>query len=227
MAAAATTKPKIGVLGSGDVGKTLARGFFAAGYKVMISAREGEKNEKLKKFVSEEGKGIEIGVFADAVKFGNVVILATHFEGGATENAIKVAGGGVAFEGKVVIDTTNPLKADATGIWQTQGIDTSAGEQVQALMPKAHVVKAFNSMGFPVMINPSYKDGHAHHYICGENADAKKTVITMLNDVGWRDHVQDLGGIKISRVIEPLSIVWCNIGLVTGKWNHAFALLTK
>ena len=96
-------KMRVGVLGSGDVGKVLAAGFISLGHEAKIGSREPEK---LAEWVKTTGKGASSGTFEEAARFGDVLVLATH--GAGTENAIRLAGA-KNFAGKVVIDATNPL----------------------------------------------------------------------------------------------------------------------
>ena len=96
---------KIGILGSGDVGKALGHGFVELGHEVKIGTRSPEK---LSEWVgAHKGKG-SAGTFEETAQFGDLLVLATHWQGGAAESAIKLAGKN-NFGGKIVIDVTNPL----------------------------------------------------------------------------------------------------------------------
>lgn len=208
---------KIGILGSGDVGKSFARAFSATGNEVKIGSRSPEK---LAEFASKN-KGITAGTFKDTASFGDIVVLATH--GAATEEAINLAGKS-NFKGKVVLDATNPLEFPAGGPPKLfVGHDDSLGERVQRWLPEARVVKAFNTAGNTLFYKPQFPGGTPDMFICGNDADAKKTVSQICKDFGWG--VIDLGGIESSRYLEPMCITWVLHGVLTGSWTHAFKML--
>src|SRR6266404_383050 len=209
---------KVGILGTGDVGKALGNGFRATGHEVMMGSRDAN-NEKAVAWAKE--KGASAGTFADAAKFGDVVVLALLWSG--TENALRLAGpGNVA--GKVVIDATNPLNFPPNAPPELAlGHKDSGGEQVQRWLPSARVVKAFNIVGNAHMYKPKFDGGPPDMFICGNDAAAKQTVTGILKDFGWP--AIDIGGIEGSRLLEPLCILWVGYGMRTGTWQHAFKLL--
>jgi 8-hydroxy-5-deazaflavin:NADPH oxidoreductase len=210
---------KVGVLGSGDVGKVLAGGFASLGHDVKIGSRDPQK---LAEFVRGAGKRVSAGTFEDAAKFGDVVVLATL--GSATENAIKLAGP-KNFAGKVVIDTTNPLDF-STGVPRLYvGHTDSLGEQVQRWLPDARVVKAFNTVGNAHMVKPKFPGGPPDMFLCGNDEEAKKLVSQICEQFGFG--VIDIGGIDGSRHLEPMSMVWVLHGFRAKSWNHAFKMLHK
>jgi hypothetical protein len=213
---------KIGVLGSGDVGQVLGAGFIKYGHEVKMGTRD-PMQEKVKNWVAKNGTKASAGSFAGAAQFGELLVLATH--GVATENAIKLAGV-KNFSGKVVIETTNPLDF-SKGVPPTLsvGFTDSLGEQIQRLIPEAKVVKAFSIVGNAHMVNPQFPGGPPDMFICGNDASAKVKVTEILKVFGWP--VIDLGGIEMSRYLEPLAMVWIMYGFNTNTWNHAFKLLKK
>ncbi len=213
---------KIGILGTGDVGKTLASGFIALGHEVKMGSREAH-NEKAAAWVSTSGINASAGTFAEAAEFGDIVVLALLWTG--TENALKLAGAR-NFAGKVVIDAVNPLvyesgKLPVLAIGHTD----SAGEQIQRWLPQAHVVKAFNTVGFAHMFKPDFPGGPPDMFIAGNDGPAKDTVTAILKAFGWA--TIDTGGIEAARLLEPLCILWVNYGIRTNTWNHSFKLLRK
>jgi predicted dinucleotide-binding enzyme len=212
---------KVGILGTGEVGRALGRAFVALGHDVTMGAREAG-NAKAVAWAKETGPKASAGTFADAVAFGEIVVLATL--GAANESAVRMAGLS-AFMGKTVIDTTNPLDFSTGAPRLSVGFSDSGGEQVQRLLPDAHVVKAFNTVGNAHMFRPQFPGGPPDMFICGNDAGAKTKVSTLLHDFGW--DVVDIGGIEGSRHLEPMCIVWVLHGLRTNNWNHAFKLLRK
>src|SRR5882724_11835871 len=170
---------KVGVLGTGDVGTALSNAFVATGHQVMMGSRDA-KNEKAVAWAKE--KGAATGTFADAAKFGDVVVLALLWSG--TENALRMAGAeNVA--GKVVIDATNPLIFPANAPPELAlGHKDSGGEQVQRWLPSARVVKAFNTVGHAHMYQPKFDGGPPDMFICGNDAAAKQTVTEILKSFG-------------------------------------------
>jgi hypothetical protein len=213
---------KIGILGTGDVGRALGKGFVALGNEVKLGSRSAT-NQKALTWAKEMGAKASVGTFADAASFGDIVVVATL--GVENESALRGAGP-EKFNGKVVIDATNPL--DASGGMPPKlavnGND-SAGERVQRLLPGAHVVKAFNTVGHAFMFRPEFPGGPPDMLIAGNNAEAKKKVGGILKDFGWG--VVDVGGIESSRYLEAMCMVWVLSGVHSGNWNQAFKLLRK
>jgi hypothetical protein len=217
------SKLKIGVLGTGDVGRVLGAGFAALGHEVKLGSRDAH-NPKAVEWAEKNGARASAGTFADAAKFGDVVIVATLWSG--TKNALELAGP-ENFAGKVVIDTINPLDF-SKGMPPTLAVGTtdSAAEQIQRMLPGAHVVKAFNIIGNPHMVNPTFADGKPDMFICGDSEDAKKTVTELCTELGWAGTV-DIGGLAGARYLEPMAMVWISYYFKTGTGNHALALLRK
>ena len=129
------------------------------------------------------------------------------------------------FSGKVVIDAMNPLDFSG-GFPPKLGIcgEDSLGERLQRVLPDAKVVKAFNTIGNPYFVDPSFSQGQPTMFIAGNDEDAKATVGDVLADFGWSDTV-DLGGIESSRELEAMCILWVKIGGARGAWDHGFRLL--
>jgi predicted dinucleotide-binding enzyme len=212
----------VGILGTGDVGRALGRSFITLGNAVKMGARD-PGNEKAVAWAKEMGAKASVGTFGDAAAFGEVVVLATL--GVANESALTMAGL-ANFRGKVLIDTTNPL--DFSGGMPPKlavsGSD-SAGEQVQRLLPDAHVVKAFNTVGNTFMFRPDLPGGPPDMFICGNHDGAKARVGAILRDFGWG--VVDVGGIECSRYLEAMCMVWVLSAMRSSNWNQAFKLLRK
>jgi predicted dinucleotide-binding enzyme len=213
---------RVGVLGTGDVGKALGRGFVALGHDVKMGGRDATSPKALA-WAKETGSKASVGTFAAAAAFGEIVVLATL--GTANESALKMAGRENC-RGKVVIDATNPLDVSA-GMPPRLAISgqDSAGETVQRLLPDAHVVKAFNIAGNPFMFRPDFPGGPPDMFFCGNDEKAKGQVTGILRDFGWNPI--DIGGIEGSRYLEAMCIVWVLTGMRTNNWKQAFKMLTK
>jgi predicted dinucleotide-binding enzyme len=211
---------KVGILGSGDVAKSLAGGFLRHGHAVMMGTRTPAK---LADWNKQHPAG-RTGRFADAAQFGEVVVLAV--KGTVAAQVLRDAGD-VNLGGKLVIDATNPIAEDAP----TNGVlrffttlDESLMERLQRDFERVRFVKAFNSVGHARMVNPTFKGGTPTMFICGNDEAAKKTVRGILDQFGWE--TADMGQVEAARAIEPLCMLWCIPGFLRNEWMHAFKLLT-
>lgn len=213
---------KVAILGSGDVGQTLGRGFLEAGHEVKMGTRHPQK-EAVTAWLNEAGPGASAGSFEEAAQFGDMAVLATLWTG--TENAIQLARPQNLAD-KLVIDTTNPLDFSAGMPPRlTLGGGDSAGEQVQRWLPRSRVVKAYNTVGFPHMIDPEFPGGPPDMFICGNDTEAKTTTAGLLERFGWS--AIDIGGIEASRYLEPLAMIWITLYFVNNNADHAFKVLRK
>ena len=210
---------KIGVLGSGDVGRVLASGFLKHGHAVMIGTRDVAKLAAWQK----DNAGAQVGSFADTAAFGEVVVLAV--KGAVAADALRAAGA-AHLAGKPVLDATNPIAGapPVNGVLRFfTNLDESLMERLQREFPAAHFVKAFNSVGNARMVNPQYAGGKPTMFICGNDAAAKSAVAGLTEQLGWE--VADMGGVEAARAIEPLCMLWCIPGFTKNEWTHAFKLL--
>ncbi len=211
----------VGILGSGDVAKALAAGFLKHGHRVVLGTRDAAKLNDWAAQHQEAGTGS----FADAAKFGELLVLAV--KGTAALEAVKAAGAG-NLAGKPVIDATNPIAdaAPVNGVLRFfTSLDESLLERLQRAVPEAHFVKAFNSVGNAMMVDPQLKDGKPTMFICGNDNEAKAAVRGICDQFGWE--TADMGGAEAARAIEPLCMLWCIPGLLHNEWNHAFKLLRR
>jgi predicted dinucleotide-binding enzyme len=213
---------KIGILGSGDVGRTLGSGLAALGHEVMIGSREPDSS-RLREWVGLTGGHGSTGIYAEAAAFAEVAILATRWSG--CEAVIGLAGQN-NLSAKVIIDVTNPLvfRPDEPPELLL-GHHDSGGEQIQRWLPNSQVVKAFNTVGYQNMVNPQFPGGPPDMFIAGNDGHAKAVVAGFCTALGWNP--VDLGGIRCSRMLEPLAALWVNYGMRSGSWRHAFKLLLK
>jgi 8-hydroxy-5-deazaflavin:NADPH oxidoreductase len=213
---------KIGIIGSGIVGQTLANGFIKHEYEVMIGTNTPGKYEELK---TKTNGNVKVGSFNDAAKFGEILVLAT--KGPAAESVVKSIGA-VALYGKTILDATNPI-AEAppvNGVLQYfTSINESLMERLQSLAPGAKFVKAFSSIGNSLMINPDFGGIKPTMFICGNDEGAKGEAKAILTQFGFEP--EDMGTVEAARAIEPLAMLWCIPGFRQNSWGHAFKLLKK
>ncbi len=211
---------KVGIIGSGVVAQTLGAGFLKHGHEVALGTRDPAK---LKDWQAKN-KSAPVKSFAEAAAFGDVVVLAVAGE--VALDALKQAGA-AALKGKTVIDACNPIGGGppvngVLSFFTPQ--NESLMEQLQKAFSDAHFVKAFNSVGAGQMVNPHFPGGRPTMFVCGNDANAKKTVTQILDQFGW--DAEDMGAVEAARAIEPLCKLWCIPGVGKGDWSaHAFKLL--
>lgn len=210
---------RIGILGSGVVARTLAGGFLKHGHEVAVGTRDPGKLADWR----NQHPDARVGTGADAASASEVLVLAV--KGTAAAEALRMAGA-TNLDGKVIIDTTNPI-ADAPpdhGVLRFfTSLDDSLMERLQREYASARFVKAFNSVGNAFMVNPALKGGPPTMFICGNNQDAKRIVTAVLDQFGWE--TEDMGTAEAARAIEPLCILWCIPGLLRNEWAHAYKVL--
>ena len=212
---------KIGILGSAEVGQALGEGFLKEGHAVMLGTRDVNKEEVMKWKAAHPGA--KTGTFAAAAKFGELLVLACN--GAVIESVIGLADAD-NFSGKIVIDTTNPIAAGGPvdGVLKFfTTLEDSLLERTQRRLPDARMVKAFNSVGSTSMYKPNFAGGTPSMFICGNDADARKTVTDLLTAFGWE--TEDLGVAAAARAIEPLCLLWCIPGFLRNDWVHAYKVL--
>lgn len=211
----------IGIIGSGDVGVALAKGFLKYGYPTRIGTRSEEKQQQLKE---EIGGNIQTGRFTEAAEFGEILILAVT--GLIATDALHIIGP-KTLQGKIVIDATNPIANDTPidGVLEFfTNYEKSLMEELQETFPMARFVKAFNHIGAHLMVNPQFKSGERPTmFICGNDDEAKKEVVEITTLFGFE--TEDMGSAVAARAIEPLCMLWCIPGFRNGEWNHALRLI--
>ena len=209
----------IGILGSGDVAKALAGGFLKHGYAVMLGTRDSSKLAAW----AEQNPSARIGSFADSAKFGELVVLAV--KGNVAMEALRLADAANLAD-KILIDVTNPIADEppVNGVLKFYtSLNDSQLERLQREFPKVQFVKAFNSVGNALMINPEFAAGKPSMFICGNNGNAKQKVSAIVEQFGWE--VEDMGNAEAARAIEPLCMLWCIPGFLYNDWGHAFKVL--
>jgi len=210
---------RIGILGSGAVGKMLGSGLIKEGYEVMLGTSDLSKLEQWKQVNNGQ-----TGSMNDAAEFGEIIILAV--KGTAAVDVLENLDI-VNLKRKTIIDATIPI-ADTPpedGVLSFfTNLDKSLIETLQEAIPEAHFVKAFNSVGSPRMVHPPFETKPTM-FICGNNADAKREAREIVEKLGWE--VEDMGTARAGRAIEPLCMLWCIPGFNDNQWTHAFKLLKK
>jgi predicted dinucleotide-binding enzyme len=213
---------KIGIIGSGAVGISLANGFNRHGYDVMLGTNNPDKHQEIK---TKTNFAAAIGTFSETAKFADLLVLAV--KGSGAEAAIDKTGI-ENLSGKTVLDATNPI-ADAPPVNGVLSFFTSLSEslmeRLQRRAPGAHFVKCFSIVGNTLMIDPDFNGTRPTMFICGNDENAKQRTQQMLDEIGWE--AADMGSVEAARAIEPLCILWCIPGFLEGKWQHAFKLLRK
>jgi len=196
---------RIGVLGTGTVGTTIATKLVELGHEVKMGSRSAG-NEKGVEWASGAGEGASEGSFADAASFGEVVFNCTP--GAVSVDALRMAGP-ENLSGKVLIDVSNPLDF-SKGMPPTLSVcnDDSVGEQIQREFPDARVVKALNTVNASIMVDPSQVTGSVI-FVCGNDDAAKAEVGELLQSFGWPgDDVLDVGDIAGARGTEMYLPLW-------------------
>jgi 8-hydroxy-5-deazaflavin:NADPH oxidoreductase len=211
----------VAVFGSGPVGEVLSNAFLARGYAVMRATREPAK---LQAWKTRATGAASVGTYAQAAAWGDIVVLAV--KGLVAEEVLEQAGPANLAD-KLVIDTTNPIGTEPSDhgvIRYFTSANESLMERLQAKVPAARFVKAFNSIGNAYMVDPDKKFDHAPTmFICGNDAAAKQETATILHSFGWE--TADMGGVEGARPLESLCVLWCIPGLLRKEWDHGFKLV--
>jgi predicted dinucleotide-binding enzyme len=216
----------IAVFGTGMVGDTIGSRLIELGHEVMMGSRSAT-NEKARAFVAKHAKGAKAGTYAEAAAFGELVINCTKGEG--TIEALKAAGSGI--DGKIIIDISNPLdfsKGMPPSLIPALSNTHSLGEEIQKTFPAAKVVKTLNTMWCGLMVNPNMIGGGNHtNFICGNDADAKAKVKTLLNEFGWKnENILDLGDISNARGTEAVLPIWLRVWGATQNGAFNFKIVS-
>jgi len=201
---------KIGILGTGIVGETLGTKLVQLGHTVKMGSRIAA-NEKGVSWSKKNGPNATSGTFADAAKFGSMLFNCTS--GLASLQALKLAGSENLSE-KVLVDVSNPLDfSKGMPPFLSIANTDSLGEQIQRTFPRVKVVKALNTLNASLMTNPkSLAQGDHNLFICGNDSDAKKIVVSLLTSFGWNEgNIYDLGDISNARGTEMILPLWIRL----------------
>jgi hypothetical protein len=209
---------KIAIIGAGNVGSTLGKAWVKKGHDICFGVRHPQ-DDKSRQLVESMGTKAQVGTVAEAAAFGQVIVLATPWP--ATEAAIRAAGD---LRGKTVIDCTNPLKPDVSGL--VVGFTASGAEQVAQWAKGAKVFKAFNTTGSNNMADPVMNGISTVMFVCGDDEAAKPVVMQLAADIGF-DAV-DAGKLKQARLLEPWAMLWISLAFQGGMGrDFGFALLRR
>ena len=210
---------KIGILGSGMVGKALAAKLTEQGHDVMVSSRSPEK---VAAWAADAG--VKVGSLSETAAHGEIMINAT--KGDASVDALRAAGEANLAD-KILMDIANPLDF-SRGMPPTLWVSNtdSLGEQIQRAFPQVKVVKTLNTLNANLMVNPGgLGDGEHTIFVSGNDAAAKAEVSRLLAEwFGWRDII-DLGDITTARGTEELLPVWIRLMMMLGHANFQFKIV--
>lgn len=199
---------RIGVLGTGMVGSTIATKLVELGHEVTMGSRTAD-NEAAAAWVEAAGAGASQGTFADAVARSEVVVNCTS--GSASLDAIGSARP-EDLVGKVLVDVSNPLDfSQGPPTLFVFGTDSLA-ERIQRAFPDARVVKTLNTVNHLVMVDPARVRGEHDVFVCGDDEAAKDEVRGLLRSFGWHDErIVDLGDITGARATEAYLLFWIRL----------------
>jgi predicted dinucleotide-binding enzyme len=188
---------KVAIIGSGKVGRALAQALRRGSHSVTFGSRH-----------PDPAHPDEAGI-AESVSGADVTILATPFA--AAADVIAAASG---FSGRILIDATNPLSMTEYGLGLTMGHETSGAEKIAAMAPSAHVFKTFNQTGFENMADAPAYAARPVMFVAGDDVASKPQVISLVESTGFE--AIDAGPLRAARLLEPLAMLWINLGRLGG-----------
>ncbi|HLO32924.1 MAG TPA: NAD(P)-binding domain-containing protein [Anaerolineales bacterium] len=195
---------QIGIFGTGVTGLTIGSKLLQLGHEVMLGSRD-EANPAAVAWAKDAGQHALYGTFMNAAAFGEIIFNCTL--GSSSLDALQQAGE-ENLNGKILIDTANPLDR-STDLWTLTICNTdSLGEQIQRAFPEVKVVKTLNTVNANVMVDPAKLLETTNLFVSGNDIEAKATVVRILRDwFGWREII-DLGGIATARSVEMYVLLW-------------------
>jgi 8-hydroxy-5-deazaflavin:NADPH oxidoreductase len=208
----------IAVIGTGSVGGTLGRRWAELGHAVTFGVRDPGDAAARTLAASINGK-TDVASVADAVARSEIVVLAVPYD---ANRAVIAAAGNLS--GKIIIDVTNPLAPDLSGL--TIGLDSSGAEEVATLASGSRVYKALNQTGFEVMADPVFPDGRAVMFVAGDEPTGKATVLALVGALGFE--AIDAGALRVARLLEPYAMLWIHLMVHQKIGRHfAFSLMRR
>jgi predicted dinucleotide-binding enzyme len=211
---------KVAILGSGQVGRTLGAGFLEKGHEVVMGTRDPE-SEAVMEWLVATGPTTRATSYAGAAawcEFAAFVPVWTY-----AEDVVRACGP-ENLAGKIVMDVTNPLgPVPGMDFGIVAPLNDGAGSQLQRWLPEARVVKAFNTVGYRLMIDPQLPGGPPTMPICGGDDEAKRVVAQIAESFGWEP--ADFGGISFSGYLDALGMIWMRWGAQRHGQPRAFKIL--
>jgi predicted dinucleotide-binding enzyme len=209
---------KIGIIGSGNVGGALGTRWAKGGHTVTFGSRD-PAGADMKQLLARAGSNARAAALADAAESGEVLLLATPWP--ATKEIVQGLGD---LSGKILIDATNPLLPDLSGMALPN--TTSGAEQVAGWASGAKVVKAFNTVGSNIMEKPAFGADRPVLFFCGDDTGAKAKVKQLIDELGFES--LDAGPLTQARVLEPFALLWISLAFKAGLGREiAFKLLRR
>jgi predicted dinucleotide-binding enzyme len=209
---------RIAIIGAGNVGGTLGVAWAKGGHEVVFGVRD-VADRKLGELLALTGGKARAASVRDAVARAEVVALTVPWP--AAEDALRNAGD---LGGKILLDCTNPLEPDLSGL--TVGHTISGGEQVAAWVPGARVVKIFNTTGYGNMAAPQYGEGRSMMLYCGDDPQAKNVAAQLAAELGFEPY--DAGPLTEARLLEPFALVWIHLAVMQKMGTEfAFRLMRR
>jgi predicted dinucleotide-binding enzyme len=206
----------ITILGAGNVGEALGRAFTQRGESVVFGVREPEK---YRESISNHGGQAQVTTTTEAIAASDIVILAVPYP-----SALDIAKSTANWNGKILVDATNPLAPQLSGL--TLGTTTSAAEEVAKYAQGARVVKAFNTTGAENMADTRYSGGPIFMPVCGDDPEARARIVALAASIGF-DAV-DFGELKAARYLEPFAMTWIHMAYKLGLGrNFAFGRMRR
>ncbi|MBI2762411.1 MAG: NADPH-dependent F420 reductase [Chloroflexi bacterium] len=205
---------KVAIIGTGNVGTALGGSFAGAGHEVTFAARDAGKTQRLAAIVGASAVATPL----EAAAVAEIIVLAVPYIE-AMQIAHEISG---STAGKILVDATNPLRPDYSGLSTDGG--PSGAERIATVAGSARVVKAFNTLFASVQANPGLNGQTADALIAGDDPDAKAVVAELASSIGLRPI--DAGPLTGARELEALA--WLNIALqmrIGGNWSSSFVLL--
>ena len=196
---------KISILGAGNVGGTLGKGWANKGHQIFFGVRHPD-DEKTQNLLQDIGSNARAGTNDEAIAFSNIIVLALPWQ--VAQKVLEA----VDVSDKIIIDATNPLTPDFSGL--EIGFDTSGAEKIAQWAKGAKVFKSFNQTGWENMANPVYEGKATAMLVCGDDEEAKKIVLQLVEDIGFE--AIDAGKLEVARLIEPFGMTWIHLAFKQG-----------